>query len=223
MVGIVKERPSEWTQERELLDDLTIPVIWSDEYEHIQSWVKEKRLPLVIDPQQQLMFPFKRRKGFCTLFQTIGNGIKERPFINHLSVIPSFFEPLHEKDRTYLTPYEFFSGVTMEQLIELAKHAQKDAVIQVLRSILYRLSNEIKRHTISQRELKEAELQDMYGYIERVAYQIYKMLPQETDDKTQQPKDQLERLFLVNMLNNLIMQKLSDNVMHATSFNEIVL
>ncbi len=233
VVGIVKQRPSEWTKEKELLDELSIPVVWSDEYEHIQSWIKEKRWPLSIDPQQQIMFPFKRRKGFCTLFQTIENGIKERPLVQHLSVIPSFIEPLPEKDRAPLMPYEFFSGVAMEQLIELAKHTEKNTAIQVLRSILYRLSNEIKHHSVSQHELKEAKqhydpfivqkLQDIYGYIERVTYQIYKTLPQETDDMTQQPKDQLERLFLVNMLNNLIMQKSSDDVMHVTSFNAITL
>ncbi len=231
VIGIVKQPPSEWSKEKELLDELDIPMIWSNEYEHIQSWIKEKRWPLIIDPQQQLMFPFKRRKGFCTLFQTIENGIKERPPVQHLSVIPSFIEPLHEKDRKPLTPYEFFSGVSMEQLIELTKHAEKNTAIQALRSILYRLSNEIKHRIISQRELQEAKqpydplivqkLQEIYEYIEQVAHQIYKILPQDINAMGQQPKDQLERLFLVNMINNLIMQKSSDDVMHATSFNAI--
>lgn len=232
VVGIIKQRPSEWTKERKLLDQMPIPIIWSDGYDHIQSWVKEKKWPLIIDQQQQYMFPFKRRKGFCTLFQTIENGIKEHPAIEHVSVIPSFIDSLNDQERSSVTPYEFFSGVSMEQLIELTKHAEKTMAIQVLRTILYRLSNEIKRQTITQNEQKEAkqpydplmikQLQEMYSSIERVVYQIYKIVAQETTNSSP-PTDPLERLFLVNILKNLILQTPSDTVMHASSFNAVAL
>lgn len=227
-IGIIQHTPSYKTKEKKLLALCNIPLIWSDDFEHVQTWVKEKKWPLIIDAQQQIMFPYKRKKGFSTLFQIIENGLKEHRFPNHISVLAPCVKPITQEEKNILKPEEFFSGATMEHLFDLVRHEPHAKAVQALRSLLYRLQKRIDLAKINAKELtidqqkaiqheKIKQLQDMFTYIECIAYQIYKVIPQKESDQDEHIKT--ERLFLVKILKNIVMQESNENIVGSISFN----
>ncbi len=225
-IGIVKKAAEPWSYEYKLLDKIDIPIIWSSQFDEIKRLIDTDKWPIIIDPQHRLLFTHKKRKGFCTLFQTIEHGIKDLQGPEHISIMPSFIEKITKDERTKLNPDEFFSGVTMEHLFDLIKHAPAESSLQALRTVLYRLQLSIKRVEISLQESPEdskrfyfeklSYLQSQYDYIEQIAYQIYSMLTK-IDKQTESNK--LQRLFLVNILELLIMQKMDPRIVNSISFN----
>lgn len=225
-IGIVKKAAEPWSHEYKLLDKIDIPIIWSSQFDEIKRLIDTEKWPIIIDPQHRLLFTHKKRKGFCTLFQTIEHGIKDLQGPEHISVMPSFIEKITKDERAKLNPDEFFSGVTMEHLFDLIKHAPAESSLQALRTVLYRLQLSIKRVEISLQESPEnskrfyleklSYLQSQYDYIEQIAYQIHSML---TKIDKQSESNKLQRLFLVNILELLIMQKMDPTIVNSISFN----
>lgn len=231
-VGIIKNSSSPWSQEKKILNEMDIPVIWSTQFNEIQELINEKQWPLIIDPQNKLMFPYKKRKGFCTLFQTIIPGIKDHPLPHYVSVISAFIQPLHDSEKNQLKPDEFFSGVTIQHLFDLIRNESADASLQAIRTVLYRLTMAIKRYELSQLELRDMnkpfnaeslqKLRQQYDYIEQVAYQLYTMISKEKNNTEQADSGRLEKLFLINILEHLITQNRDENVVNNISFNDIL-
>lgn len=228
-VGIVKKSAEPWSHESKLLNKIDLPVIWSSQFDEIKELIDTNRWPIIVDPQHKLLIPHKKRKGFCTLFQTIEHGIKDHPEPDHISVIPSFVETVTKEEQKELRPDEFFSGVTMEHLFDLIKHAPTDSALQALRTVLYRLQLSIKRVESALQESSDSskashleklsQLQNQYGYIEQVAYQLYTILPKAHNHHGH---DKFKRLFLVNILELLITQEPSQEAVNSISFNNML-
>lgn len=228
-IGIVKRSAEPWSRESRLLNKIDIPVIWSSQFDEIKKLIDTNRWPIIIDPQHKLLLPHKKRKGFCTLFQTIEHGIKDHPGPESISVIPSFVEIPTKEEQQKLHPDEFFSGVTMEHLFDLIKHAPTESALQALRTVLYRLQLSIKRVETTLQEASDSSkefyleklsrLQSQYSYIEQVAYQLYTMIHKA---HKHHGHNKLKRLFLVNILELLITQELSQEAVTSVSFNNIL-
>lgn len=228
-IGIIKKSAEPWSNESRLLKKIDIPVIWSSQFDEIKRLIDTNRWPIIIDPQHKLLLPHKKRKGFCTLFQTIEQGIKDHPGPEYISVIPSFIETLTKEEQQRLHPDEFFSGVTMAHLFDLIKHAPDESALQALRTVLYRLQLSIKRVEFALQESpdnargsyleKLSRLQDQYAYIEQVAFQLYTIL--HTAAK-QHGHNKLKRLFLVNILTLLITQQPDSDAVNNVSFNRML-
>lgn len=228
-VCILEQSPAEWSAQKKLLDQLPVPTFYSPSSTHIQLWINKNLSPLVIDCQAQLIFPYKRRKSFCTLYHTIINGLLQPSFVDNLSVINEFFTPLSAQEKDTLRPEEFFSGVTMKHLFDLLRCQQPDTALRALRSILYRLHIKIKRIAITTQEKSKnqetsqqvEQLQKQYAYIQTVAYQLYKKMYEHIKAKTEQSCYDRDQLFLINVLKSLITQNDNKTVIRAVSFDAL--
>lgn len=229
-VAILEQLPAEWSAHKKLLDQLPIPTFYSSSYTHIKHWINKKLSPLIIDPQAQLMFPYKRRKGFCTLYHSIIEGLLHYPFTDNISVFDTFFTPLSAAEQKALHPEEFFSGVTMEHLLDLLRSEDPTTALRALRSILYRLNTKIKRvasSTPGQGSVPDAlatklqQLHKQYAYIETVAYQLYKKMYAHIKAKTEQSPHDRDLIFLIHILKQLVMQRDDAMVVDAVSFDGI--
>ncbi|MEX0849450.1 MAG: PEP/pyruvate-binding domain-containing protein [Candidatus Dependentiae bacterium] len=229
VLGILKERPATWSKEVELLALTKKPIIWSSDFETLRMWIDQNSWPLVFDIQQKIAFPFKRCRGFCTLFQAIETGIKTHPVAEQVSTLPTFFPEINNVEREALKPDEFFSGVPFEHLFDLLKFGSLETATQALKTALFRLNNIIVHGQITKKEcelneqpFEDAQLiqkQQLYQYIERVAYQLLKQL-QQWDRSNKKPADDLEKIFLINMLHALIDQQPNEQIVQNSSFNE---
>ena len=227
-LGVIKERPADWSKERNLLAQAPIPVIWSPEFSKIRGWIDQNMWPLVLDPQQKIAFPFKRCKGFCTLYQAIENGIHEHPLPHQLSLLPTFLPALNTAEREQLNPEEHFPGVRMNHLFNLLKNDTYKNAMSALNTILFRLNNSIILDQITKKEcalnkeaFDEAQLQnkqEIFQYVERIALQLLEQLAR-WHESNKLPTDNLEKNFLINLLDALIHQKPHDRIAHTASFN----
>ncbi len=227
VLGIIKELPADWSKERDLLGQIHIPVIWSPEFDKVRGWIDQNMWPLVFDPQQKIAFPFKRCKGFCTLYQAIENGIYEHPLPHQLSLLPTFLPVLNATEREQLNPEEFFPGVRLAHLFSLLKNGSYQTAEQALNTILFRLQNSITLDQITKKEcdLNEEEFDDtqlqrkneVFQYIERITFQLLQQLKR-WHKSNKQPKDNLEKNFLINLLDALISQEPNDKIVHTMSF-----
>lgn len=230
VMAIIERKPSPWSKEQKIVENLPFITLWSSSPANIQQWTKQNSWPLVVDPQTQLMFPYKRRKNFCTLFQTVMSGLNGYPLPEHISIIDSFFVPLSITQKELLNPNEFFSGVSMEYLFGLLKNEQPETALQALRTIIYRLQTRIKRAwlTAEQSDPKQInmgkyipELEKQYEHILTIAYKLYTIMYQSLKSgKNQSAKDQ-ELLFLINILQKMIAQSPSDQTVNVISFNTL--
>lgn len=218
-VGILEHKPSPWSKEQKILENLPFVTLWSSCSDNIKKWVDLRSWPLVIDPQTQLMFPYKRRKNFCTLFQTITPGLNRYPLPENLSVIESFSAPLSLAQKDLLRPNEFFSGVSMGYLFNLLKSEQPETALQALRTILYRLQTRIKR---TSEITTQKDLEKQYEHIMTISYKLYTMMQHTLKTHRQQSANDQKLLFLIDVLQKLITQTPSDTTVNAISFNTLL-
>lgn len=211
--GIIKELPTQWSKEQDILSQTNIPVFWTSEFDTLRSWVDQKRWPLIFDPQQQTAFTFKRCRGFCTLYQAIEKGIYTHPLPRTLSTLPDFLPALTQAEKAQLKPEEFFSGVKLDHLFNLLKTGSYQTAQQALKTLLYRLHNAIILEQITQKECELNEetfdntsllkKQELLRYTERIAFQLLQQLKRwSRSNKT--TSDDLEKNFLINLLDTLI-------------------
>ena len=227
ILGIIKEMPAPQSKDAQLLDDINIPVIWSHSFEKLRNWINEKSFPLVFDVQQKIAFPFSRCRGFCTLFQAVLSGIQAHPLEPQLSLLPDFMLPLNQSEREKLKPDEHFSGVTLLSLFDLLKFSTQAAAESALNTILFRLQKQILHEYITKKECavslapfdmnKCERMEKMYANVERVAYQLYAQLKRLYGAKTTHA-DTLEKMFLVNILQAVILQQPDEQIVGSESF-----
>lgn len=226
-IGIIKKMPAAQSKEAQLLDTVNIPVVWSPAFEQLRSWIDERTFPLVFDIQQKVAFPFSRCRGFCTLFQAVQSGIRTHPLEPHLSVLPEFMFTLNPGERETLKPDEHFSGVTLTHLFDLLKFGSYATAESALSTVLFRLQKQILHEHITKKECavslqpfdsnKCERMELFYGYVERVAYQLHAQLKRLYGAKTT-PADTLEKIFLVNILQTVIMQQPDEQIIGTESF-----
>ena len=230
-VGIVKNMPAPQSKEVQMLANINFPVVWSPEFEQLRSWIDERSFPLVFDMQQKIAFQFTRCRGFCTLFQAIQNGIYAHPLTAEISVLPEFMLPLNPAEREKLKPDEYFSGVPLARLFDLLKTGSQVGAVSALNTILFRLQKQIAGEYITKKECAVSlapfdmnrceRMEQMYAYVERVAYQLLMQLRRLYNAKTT-PADSLEKNFLVNILQAVIEQKPQEHIIGSDSFMHVV-
>ena len=229
LVGIVKEQPANWTRAMQLLEQKGIKAVWAPDFAQAQALIENDEWPVVIDPQQATLFTYKRKKGYCTLYHNVHEGIIKLDAGTHLSVLPAFQFTADAKAAAHINPEEFFGGVHMQNLFTLLRDEQKETARQALRTILFRLENSIKRECITQKEYEGQdklyddttlkEMQERYAYATAVAAELYNELNKWHQSKKTFTDDQ-QLLFLINVLASLVLQEPTDQVILATSFTQ---
>lgn len=230
-IGIIKTMPAAQSKEAQLLEDINIPVIWSPVFEQLRSWVDEQAFPLVFDMQQKIAFQFSRCRGFCTLFQAVQSGMYAHPLHPEISVLPEFMKTLNPGEREKLKPDEHFSGVTLARLFDLLKTGSQATAESALNTILFRLQKQIAGEYITKKECavslipfdmnKCERMEQMYAFVERIAYQLHAQLKRLYGAKTTY-SDTLEKMFLINILQAVIMQKPNAQIAESKSFMHVV-
>lgn len=230
-VGIIERKPNLWGKEQKIVEALPFYTFWSSSSNNIKKWTQQRFLPLIIDPQTQLIFPYKRRRNFCTLFQIITTGLNGYPLPENLSVIGSFFKQLSVDQKNILEPHEFFSGVSMEYLFELLKNEQQETALQALRTILYRLQTKIKRISLNpiEKDLQSHSktallqaLQQQYEHILSIGYKLYTMMQHTLKSVSIKSVNHYELLFLIDVFQKMITQSTNDQIVHTNSFNNLL-
>lgn len=230
-LGIIKTMPAPQSKEAQLLENINIPVIWSPSFEQLRSWIDERAFPLVFDVQQKIAFPFSRCRGFCTLFQAVQNGIYTHPLEPVISALPDFITPINQGEREMLKPDEHFSGVTLMRLFDLLRTGSQATAESALNTILFRLQKQIEGEYITKKECtvslapfdmnKCEHMEKMYAYVERIAYQLRAQLKRLYGAKTTYA-DTLEKMFLINILQAVIVQQPDAHIIGSDSFMHAV-
>jgi hypothetical protein len=227
LIGIIKDKPSTQSKDFKLIEDISVPIVWTPDFEKIRSKIQENKYPLVFDMQQKTAFPFKRRQGFCTLFQAVQSGIYTHPTTQHISILPDFMRPLTAIERTHLKPNELFSGVTLDRLFDLLRTGSMITAEAALNTILFRLQKQIQGEYITKKECTMAlapfdfsrceRMEQMYMYVERIAYELFKQLERLYHPKATS-RAALEKNFLVNVLQAVITQQPNEDIIGSESF-----
>ncbi len=230
-VGIVKEMPAHWSRQKELLEQLGKLIIYTSEFDKVRVLVEENRWPLVISPQQKILYHYKRIKRYFTLYQTINNGVLKHPIAPHVSVLNTFIRPLTKTERDAIELDEYFPGVRMEQLFDLMKQEPFDSASQAIKTLLFRLQRKTEELEITKREYEREQkpfdeqqiknLQNFYQLVASYAYQTHQQLDSwHKSNKT--TKDDLAKLFTISMLEAIVSQKPHEDILMSRSFTQLM-
>lgn len=228
LIAIIKRKPGTYSKEAKLLTGIDIPIVWTSDFDKLRSWIDENRYPLVFDIQQKIAFQFVRTRGFCTLFQGIHGGIYTHPLKPEISVLPDFMIPINSDERSKLKPDEHFSGVSLERLFDLIKTGSPATADSALNTLLFRMQKHIIGEYITRKECSGAskqphtniceQMEQMYAYIERVAYQLKTLFKRlEHTSHT----DALEKIFLIHILQAVVMQEHNPEIAATKSFMQL--
>ncbi len=172
----------------------------------VGEWVNKGLLPLVIDPQQEIIFVALNVQD---VEDNILKGWYNHPIPKKVSVLPQYIKKLDANIAKILAPAELMNGMSTTEVLNVIRQGKKDEVIKALKALLARVAQAITRQSFKQGALQKegkqteprliAQLKQIYMHLATAAGELYQIMQRNDHSR-------LERLYPFVFIKALIQQ-----------------